>query len=97
MTERIFNLHEVIYQEWLESERGWGIRPDGYSIHISIGDLVRFTQQYWDAMPYETPDEYSSPNGEPMIRYIPSSLYEQLLEAKAQGKFGLRFFQGELD
>jgi hypothetical protein len=36
------NKNEVVYQSWLESERGWGVRPDGYSLHLSLGDRKRF-------------------------------------------------------
>jgi hypothetical protein len=28
----------VIRQEWEESERGWGCRPDGYSLHLDKED-----------------------------------------------------------
>lgn len=52
-------------QNWLESERGWGIRPDGYSLHTTRGDVDAYIAQYWDGMPDTVPDEYSRPDGEP--------------------------------
>lgn len=27
--------HGVICQKWEESERGWGTRPNGYSLHLA--------------------------------------------------------------
>jgi len=54
-------------QEWTESERGWGKRPDGYTLHKSKEDIKAFldamrareAEQYKGA----TPDEYSYPEG----------------------------------
>ncbi len=31
----------VIIQNWEESERGWGTRPDGWTIHIDREQSVR--------------------------------------------------------
>ena len=27
---------EVVAVQWEESERGWGVRPDGCSLHVSV-------------------------------------------------------------
>lgn len=56
---------KVIIQRWEESERGWGVRPDGYSIHPNQAALNRYIKAYWKAMPDGVPDEYSRPSGEP--------------------------------
>lgn len=56
----------VLVQKWEESERGWGTRPDGYSIHKNQQDLDAYLKKYWDQMPKgEAPDEYSRPDGRP--------------------------------
>jgi hypothetical protein len=55
----------VIVQKWEESERNWGVRPDGYSIHLTEADRKAYIKEYWDRMPNETPDEYSRPAGTP--------------------------------
>jgi hypothetical protein len=57
----------VLRQDWLESERGWGQRPDGYSLHLTRVDVRQFVNEYWDRMPDEVPDEYSRPRGEPFL------------------------------
>lgn len=55
----------VVVQKWEESERGWGTRPDGYSIHPDEAARERFVKAYWDDMPDSAPDEYSRPCGTP--------------------------------
>lgn len=56
---------EVIVQKWEESERGWGTRPDGFSLHLTEADRETFIKQYWERMPDSTPHEYSRPDGKP--------------------------------
>lgn len=56
-------------QEWLERERGWGERPDGFSLHESEDAVKQFIADYWKSMPgsgpQDAPDEYSAPSGNP--------------------------------
>jgi hypothetical protein len=47
--------------EWLESEKGWGTRPDGYSLHPTKEACEQYIRNYWLTMPNEVPDEYSRP------------------------------------
>jgi len=57
-------------QKWEESERGWGCRPDGYTLHLKREDIAAFLR---DIRARETagmpanfiPDEYSRPDGIP--------------------------------
>ena len=49
------NLKQIIYVGWEESERGWGTRPDGCSLHISEEDYHKFIRAYWDKQPAEVP------------------------------------------
>lgn len=75
---------KVVVQKWEETERGWGSRPDGYSIHPSEEARVRYVTAYWKNMPDDVPDEYSRPRGTP---------YEAEIEVEVveiQGD-GLRF------
>lgn len=69
-------MKEVIIQEWTESERGWGTRPDGCTIHKTISDRHEFVKKYWSKMPKEIPDEYSRPEGEPREVVISDELYK---------------------
>ena len=65
---------EVLVQSWIESEAGWGIRPDGISIHFSKESLKEYVDAYWDRMQKtygsRTPHEYSRPEGEPVIMTV---------------------------
>lgn len=52
---------EIFVQLWDESERGWGVRPDGVSIHLNQQARDAYIKAYWDRMPDTVPDEYSRP------------------------------------
>lgn len=84
---------DVIYQYWMESERGWGQRPDGFSIHLSSEDYKKFVEDYWASMPDEIPDEYSFPVAIPTIRSVPMGAYQELVAEKKEGRLGIRSFQ----
>ena len=40
--------NKVVLQEWEESERDWGVRPDGISLHKDMPSYGRFVKKYWD-------------------------------------------------
>lgn len=73
---------KVVVQKWEESERGWGTRPDGYSLHPDMAALKRYIAMYWKKMPDGVPDEYSRPYGDP---------YEADVDWDAKGQLGERF------
>lgn len=75
---------KVVVQKWEESERGWGVRPDGYSVHPNGAALKRYVSAYWAGMPNQAPDEYSRPSGTP---------YVTELEVDFAGKDGIRYWQ----
>lgn len=88
----------IVVQEWEESERGWGVRPDGYTLHLSEDDRQKYCKQFWDRQPKgPAPDEYSRECGSPFPLDITESSYKKLLENKKQGKFGLNIGRNELD
>lgn len=55
----------VWVQPWEESEAGWGVRPDGYSLHLTREDVDKFITAYWKSQPDQVPNEYSRPSGPP--------------------------------
>ena len=85
----------VVYcQQWEESERGWGVRPDGYSLHLTVADARQYLRGYWERQQAESPtvpDEYSRECGELYPCRVPSEVYQELVEAKQQNRCGLRF------
>lgn len=79
----------VVYKMmWEESERGWGTRPDGYSLHLSPLHAELFIREYWDTMPDEIPDEYSRPGCEP----FPVEVDEETFDRVKNSKYGIRRF-----
>lgn len=49
---------------WTESERGWGQRPDGHSLHATKADWEAYLAKHNAQKTTEVPDEYSFPEGE---------------------------------
>ncbi len=68
----------VLCQKWEESERGWGTRPDGYSLHLSVADKDAFIRKYWDGMPDSVSDEYSRPDGTPYWCEVAEVVYKKV-------------------
>ena len=80
----------LVIQKWEESERGWGERPDGYSVHKSEEDRVQFIDEYWARMKVAykgVPDEYERPCGKPYECEVSDISDEQfkLLEESSHG------------
>lgn len=85
MSNDTANKRIVLCQCWEESERGWGTRPDGYSLHRSEEDLRRFIRRYWDSMPDDNspiPYEYSRPVGDPYLALVSKEFYDKLLNSE---------------
>jgi len=82
----------VICQDWLESERGWGTRPDGCSLHLTEDDLRRYVETYWAGMPDEVPEEYSKPTGNPYPLQVTQVMYKRI----EKGEYGIRLWQWEM-
>lgn len=72
----------ALCQKWEESERGWGTRPDGYSLHLSEDDRARFIQAYWDEMPAGVPYEYARPDGTPYWCSVGEEIYKKIKERR---------------
>lgn len=70
----------VVLDTWTESERGWGQRPDGCSLHLTIEDYNLFLEDYWADMPDSAPDEYSRPDGNLKIVKVSSEIYGRVKE-----------------
>jgi len=87
------SLESVIYVSWEESERGWGTRPDGCSLHLGEIDYRKYVKDYWDRQPDKinglAPDEYSRPAGSPVEVFVSQNLYNRIKESEN----GLRFWK----
>ena len=67
----------VWMQEWEESERGWGTRPDGFTLHHKEEDIDLFLTAMRDREaemfgPDYVPNEYSRPYGRPFAVKVPA-------------------------
>lgn len=72
----------VVVQKWEESERGWGTRPDGFSLHLTDADRQSFIKEYWDRMPDEALDEYSRPDGKPYKAEVDAETFTKVKTSK---------------
>ena len=70
----------VVEVEWIEKERGWGQRPDGFSYYPSMEKAKRHIKKYWDSMPKEAPECYSSPCDPTLVEVDPT--FELLVKGK---------------
>lgn len=54
-------------QEWWESERGWGQRPDGFTLHLTKQAALDHIKTVVGGRKYDNPvpDEYDFTVGEP--------------------------------
>jgi hypothetical protein len=70
-------MEKIIFLSWEESERDWGTRPDGCSLHIHKKDVETFVNEYWAKQPDEVPESYSRPAGKPVEAYVTKDIYER--------------------
>lgn len=85
------NMPVVFCQQWEESERGWGVRPDGYSLHLTLADASDFRmhylqhqREYFESCGIDgVPDEYTRPCGDPYRAKVSEELYHKLLKEKS--------------
>jgi hypothetical protein len=82
---------KIWVQKWTEYERGWGQRPDGYTLHKEFSDIDKFLNRIRreELLTYkgETPDEYSAPTGKPYETLITDP--EILKKIEESDRFGI--------
>ncbi|MBU1198703.1 MAG: hypothetical protein KKF46_02720 [Nanoarchaeota archaeon] len=71
----------IVRQEWTETERGWGMRPDGYSLHKTVEECKQYINDYWEGMPHKIPDEYSFPSGKPYTVDVDKEIYQSVIKS----------------
>ena len=72
-------MKKVYLQYWEESERGWGIRPDGCSFHLTLGDRDKYVKSVYENRDGDSiPDEYDRVVGEPILSEVSDKIYEEI-------------------
>lgn len=87
-------MNKVIMQLWEESERGWGVRPDGCSLHISSLDRKKYISTIYKSRESDTsvPDEYDRIVGDEMEVFVEDKLFNTILS-----KGTVRIIENELN
>lgn len=84
-------LYPAFVETWTESERGWGTRPDGYTIHLSREAAVKFIEDYNKKhnTAASAPEVYTRADGNLTEIRVGKKTYQQLLDAMKKGEFGI--------
>jgi hypothetical protein len=73
----------VVCQDWTEHERGWGSRPDGYTLHLTFADRDIYVEGYnstYNNLP-TAPDEYTEGHSiQPRIVAVDWTTFDSLVE-----------------
>jgi len=87
-------MNRCYFQRWEESERGWGVRPDGCSIHLSEDFHKKYLNEIYNIRQGEllVPYEYERITGPLMECFISDTLFELV-----KGKTSLRLMEYEMN
>ena len=84
-------MNKVILQIWEESERGWGTRPDGCSLHTDSNQRDEYLSSIYKNRGGDVPDEYDRIVGNPIEVFVDDDLYEKVLQKS------IRLFENEMN
>ena len=76
-------MNKVNLQLWEESERGWGVRPDGCSLHIDLIERDKYIKSIYDERGDEVPYEYDRIVGGAISVFIDDDLFKSIKEKKS--------------
>lgn len=85
-------MNKVILQLWEESERGFGTRPDGCSIHADSENRNKYIKSIYESRHDEVPDIYERIIGSELEAFIDDDLFKKLNEEKS-----IRLIEPELN
>lgn len=95
----------VIIQFYIESEAGWGQRPDGASLHLTLADCAAYTKKAWETQDayfkkagvQGVPSEYTRPGGDPRPIDVGEAVYKKLVANKKKRGNGIPITDAEAD
>jgi hypothetical protein len=73
-------MRKVYLQYWEESERGWGVRPDGCSLHMNNDNRDSYIKSIYESRDDNVPDEYDRFVGNPIEVSVSDSIYNEIVE-----------------
>lgn len=78
-------MNKVVLQIWEESERGFGTRPDGCSVHIDSKERERYINSIYERRKSNSsiPNEYDRIVGEGIDVFIEDALFGLLQKEKS--------------
>lgn len=90
----------VVRQDWEESERGWGVRPDGYTLHLTVEDCEKFKAKFWADEAKRNPSgiapsDYTRESGSPHAVSVDSTKFAKLNTPEAKKRYGVWFRDNE--
>lgn len=86
-------MNKVIMQLWEESEKEWGVRPDGCSLHLDLIERKRFIDGIYQSRSKDVvPDEYERIIGGEMEVFVEDDLFNSI-----KSKGSVRLLENELN
>lgn len=72
-------MNKVYLQYWEESERGWGVRPDGCSLHLDLNNHKSYLDRIYSGRDSKNvPYEYDRVVGDPIEVEVSDSIFNQV-------------------
>lgn len=72
--------YPAVVASWTEIEKGWGMRPDGISIHLDDESYLQYCQ-WIEEINKDFPNEYSVPEDKNSV-LISEELFNQISETE---------------
>lgn len=86
-------MNKAFMMSWIESERGWGTRPDGVSLHVSAEAYQTFLDAHWGTMPDgAAPECYSRPDSM-TGKVVEVDVVDEALFAELTAAQSMRFYK----
>lgn len=75
-------MNRCFFQRWEESERGWGVRPDGCSLHLTSDSYNIYLNNIYDARQNDiVPNIYDRVVGNLIECFVSDILFNSLKES----------------
>jgi hypothetical protein len=84
----------IVVQKWEESERDWGIRPDGWTMYLNMEVHAAYMEKFNAERQAEyqrtkvVPDEYTRPSGSAYAMDVDQETYDKLAATEGQSMWG---------